>query len=186
MIKRNAISLLILAAMATSCSTVVAEKPVKIEPKIETDIKSSEQRTTALDAMRIMSKHLRSLKKFTVNASVSYDEVLLGGQKVLLSKNVDIRAEMPHKLWATSSNYYTHREFFFDGDTFTLYTENLGYYASFDMSTTDKLATIGQLVIKAQQKYDVEIPIADLFLWGTKADSSADVKEAIIVGIDQV
>ena len=89
MIKRNAISLLILAVMTTSCSTVVADKPVKNGPtKVVTDIKLSEERDTALQAMRNMSQYLRSLKKFTVNAVVSYDEVLPSGQKVLLTKNV--------------------------------------------------------------------------------------------------
>ena len=189
MTKRRALSLLMSTALIAGCSTVIADKPVNKKAQTvvqETNKEVSEERVTALQAMHNMSQYLRSLKKYTVNASVSFDEVLSDGQKVLLSKSVEIRAEMPYKLWAKSANHYSQREFFFNGDTFTLYTPNLGYYASFNMSTTGKLATIGQTIRKAKQEYDVEIPIADLFLWGTKADSSADVNEAIIVGIDQV
>ena len=200
MSKRNSISLLLSAGLIASCSTVVdkpvnsavitdksvnnaliADKSVNNEQNLVMDAQKAEEKATAIQAMHIMSKYLRSLKKFTVKADVSNDEVLPNGQKVLLDKSVEIRAEMPSRLWAKSSNMYTQREFYFDGQTFTLYTANLNYFASVDIP-----GTISQTIIKANKKYDIELPIADLFLWGTNADSSANVDEAIIVGIDQV
>lgn len=200
MTKRNAISLLLSAGLVVSCSTVVdkpvnntviadtpvnnavaVDKSVNDEQKLVMDAEKAEEKATAIEAMHIMSKYLRSLKKFSVNADVSFDEVLPNGQKVLLNKNVEIRADMPSKLWARSANKYTQREFFFNGQTFSLYTENLGYYASVDVP-----GTIGEAVVKANLKYDIEVPLVDLFLWGTKADSSADVDEAIIVGVEKV
>ena len=179
--KKNAIGLLLSAGLIAGCSSVVADKPSNDTQTLILNENAMEERATALQAMYEMSSYLRSLKKFTVKADVSFDEVLANRQKVLLSKTVDIRVEMPSKLWAKTSTEYTQREFYFDGQTFSLYTPSLGYYASVDMPMT-----IGQLVIQANKDYDVEIPIADLFLWGTKADSSAYVNEAIIIGVDQV
>ena len=178
--KKNAIGLLLAAGLIAGCSSVI-DKPSNDTQNLILNESAMEERATALQAMYEMSSYLRSLKKFTVKADVSFDEVLVNGQKVLLSKTVDIRAEMPSKLWAETSTQYAQREFYFDGQTFSLYTPSLGYYASADMPMT-----IGQLVIQASKNYDIEIPIADLFLWGTQADSSADVQEAIIVGVDQV
>ncbi|NOQ13892.1 MAG: DUF2092 domain-containing protein [Methyloprofundus sp.] len=184
---KNAISVLILAGVTASCSTVVTDKPVTYTPDSDSQnkrvaAKTVDEYATAIQAMDEMSSYLRSLKKFTVTADVSFDEVLDNGQKVLLDKLVDIRVEMPSKLWAKSSTYYNEKEFYFNGETFTLYTPNLGYFASFDMP-----ATIGQLAIKANQKYAIEIPIVDLFLWGTAADSSVTaVEEARIIGVDNV
>ena len=181
MTKGNVIGMLLSAGVIASCSTVVADKPIDNAQSLTITANAIEERETALQAMHEMARYLRSLKKFTVNADVSFDEVLDNGQKVLLSKTVDIRAEMPSKLWAKTETLYSQREFYFDGKTFTLYTPHLGYFASVDLPMTT-----GQMVIKANQKYDIEFPIVDLFLWGTKADSSSDVDEAIIVGIDQV
>ena len=179
--KQNALGLLLSTGLIASCGSVIADKPTNNAQNQIISESTLLERDTALQALYEMSRYLRSLEKFTVNANVSFDEVLTNGQKVLLSKIVDIRAEMPAKLWAKSGTHYSQREFFFDGETFTLYTPHLAYYASVNMPMT-----IGQLIIKANQDYDIEFPIADLFLWGTKADSSEDVDEAIIIGVDQV
>ncbi|NOR80431.1 MAG: DUF2092 domain-containing protein [Methyloprofundus sp.] len=200
MTRRNAISLLLSAGLTASCSTVadkpanstvtvdssvsnpvVTGKTINTEQNLAMDAKKAEEKATAIEAMQIMSSYLRSLDKFIVNADVSFDEVLPNGQKVLLNKTVQIKADMPSNLWAKSENQYSQREFYFNGQTFTLYTENLGYFASVDVP-----GTIGEAVIKANLKYDIEVPLVDLFLWGTTVDSSADVNEAIIVGVEKV
>lgn len=200
MTKRNAISLLLSAGLIASCSTVVdkpvystieadksvndavaADKSVKNEQNLVMGAKKAEEKATAIQAMHVMSKYLRSLKQYTLNADVSNDQVLANGQKVLLAKTVVIKTDMPSKLWSRSANLDTQREFFYDGQTFTLYTENLGYYASVDMP-----GTVGQLVIKANLEYGIQFPLVDLFLWGTKADSSVDIKEGMYAGLEQV
>lgn len=182
MTQKNSIGLLLSAGLIASCSSIIADKPINNNNQNVTHTKNEIlDRETALQAMHEMSSYLRTLKKFTVNADVSFDEILPNKQKVLLSKKVDIRAEMPSKLWAKTSTQYTQREFYFDGQIFSLYTPHLGYYASVNIPMTT-----GQLVIQANQEYDIEFPIVDLFLWGTKADTSSDVQEAIIVGVDQV
>lgn len=180
MTKRNAISLLVAAGLTAGCSTAV-DKAAENEPKRVLDAQAIEERATAIQAMHEMSTYLRSLQKFSVNADVSFDEVLDNGQKVLLNKAVEINVERPSKLWSRVTTEYSQREFYYDGDMFTIYTPDLGYFASFATP-----ATLGEVVKQAKNDYDIEVPIADLFLWGTTADASGDVDEAIIVGIDKV
>jgi len=176
MTRKNVLSLLLSAGLISGCSAVIADKSASTAQQVITDDKA-----LAIEAMNNMSTYLRTLKKFTVNVDSSSDEILANGQKVLINKTEEIKVERPSKLWAKSSTVYRQREFFFDGKTFTLYTPNLGYFASFEAPVT-----LGKLVTKAQQEFDIELPVADLFLWGTEADSIAGVDEATILGIDKV
>jgi len=173
MTRKKAISLLLSAGLIAGCSTVIADKAERTA--------QYDDKALALDAMNNMSAYLRSLKTFTVHVESHFDEFLPNGQKVMVSKKAEIKAELPSKLWAKSSTVYSEREFYFDGKTFTLYTPDVGYFASFAAP-----ATVGQLVLKVEQEFGVELPVADLFLWGTDADASASVEEATIVGIDKV
>jgi len=176
MTRKNALSLLLSAGLISGCSTVIADKSASTAQQAITDDK-----TLAIGAMNNMSTYLRTLKTFTVNVDSSSDEILANGQKVSINKTEQINVERPAKLWAKSSTVYSQREFYFDGKTFTLYTPNLGYFASFEAATT-----LGKLMLKAQELYDVEFPVADLFFWGTSADSTSSVDEATFLGIDKI
>lgn len=143
--------------------------------------KSTTEKALAISALEHMSEYLRSLDKFTVDAQVNIDEVLANGQKIQLTRSVEVVANPPSSLIAKSSSTYFEREFYFDGKTFTLYSPRLGFYASFDAP-----ATIAEVIVTAQEKYGVELPLADLFYWGTAADGVSDIDEALIVGVDKI
>ncbi len=134
-----------------------------------------------LKALDGMSRYLRSLDKFTIEADATYDEVLENGQKIQLSRSVHIKADMPSALWAKASSRYSNQEFFYNGKTFTISTPELGYYASFATSET-----VGKVIVAARDKYDIEMPLSDLFLWGSQHDTDRDVNEAFIVGVDTI
>jgi len=181
MIKKKSISLLIAAGLTASCSLVSADKTVAPEMTNIVDSQSINEKATALQAMSEMSEYLRSLKQFTVTTDISFDEVLDNGQKILLHKVAELSVEKPSKLRATVATEYTQREFYFDGDVFTIYTPELGYFASFSAP-----ATLKSLVQTAKADYDIDVPLADLFLWGAEGGPSLNVDEAMIVGIDKV
>lgn len=181
MIKKKSISLLIAAGLTTGCSLVGADKTVVPEVTNIVNIQSVNDKAVAIQAMYEMSEYLRSLKTFSVSADVSFDEVLGNGQKVLLNKTVEINTKLPSKLWAKVASEYSQREFYFDGSDFTIYTPELGYFASFSAPET-----VGRLVRQAKDDYDIDVPLADLFLWGTEADTTSSIGEAVIVGIDKV
>ena len=170
-----AIGLLLSGGLAAGGASVLAAEP-------EANAKSAiDERAVAIEALGNMSAYLRSLDKFSVHAQVNIDEVLENGQKLQLTKSVEIKADPPSSLWAKTSTMYSERDFYFDGKTFTLYSPLLGFYASFDAP-----ATIGEVVTRAQEQYGVEIPLADLFYWETDAGDVSAIDEARIVGIDRV
>ncbi|NOQ64742.1 MAG: DUF2092 domain-containing protein [Methyloprofundus sp.] len=198
MSRKNAISLLMSVGLISGCTSAV-DTPVNIanttidttaNPLSSTAVsvtnialttEEEAEKAVAIQAMNEMSHYLRSLKSFQVVADVSHTETIESGQTILLSKKVEIKAERPSKLWAKTSTHYEQKEFFFDGQTFSLYTPNLGYYTSFNAP-----GTVSQVVLNIKNKHDIDVPIVDLFLWGTAADDSIEVDRAVIVGVTQV
>ena len=56
------------------------------------------------------------------------------------------------------------RELVYDGKMVTLQAPAQKYYSTVEFS-----GTIGELIDQLEQKYGVQLPLSDLFLWGTPA-----------------
>ena len=135
----------------------------------------------AIEALSSMGKYLRSLKAFTVHGDTTIDEILDNGQKVQFGGAVDYRVQMPNRLRAEVRTDHKHREFFYDGKTITQYGPRMKYYASVAAP-----GTIAEALQMAEQKYDIDVPLSDLFLWGTDKSGIEDIKEAAYLGPAQV
>ncbi len=121
--------------------------------------------------------YLRAQKHFAVKANAVIDEVLLSGQKLQFASTVDYQFSSPDKLRASVRSDRKQRDYYFDGKTLTQVAPRNGYYASVPLP-----GTIGEAMIAVAQRYDVEIPLADLFLWGTPKGGLDDVTSALLVG----
>ena len=71
------------------------------------------------------------------------------------------------------------RELFYDGKTVTLYSPTQKYY-----STIESSDTIGALIERLEQRYGVELPLADLFRWGTPSAPLDRIESAMNAGQD--
>lgn len=133
----------------------------------------------AMDALTSMGKYLQSLKSFTVTSTISMDEVLLSGQKILVTGSSEITTEVPNHLRASSKIKEINRDvdYFYDGKIFTIYSNPDKYYATFDAPKT-----IRELLDIAEEDYNIEIPLRDLFLWGDERARVEDIKSAIFIG----
>jgi len=138
---------------------------------------AAERDTKAIEALSATGKYLRSLKSFAVHADTNIDQVLQNGQKVQFAGTLDYRVQMPNRLRAEVRTDRRHRDFIYDGKTLTQYAPRMKYYA-----TVAAPATIAQTLEMAEQKYDLDIPLADLFLWGTDQAGIEDIKDAAYFG----
>jgi hypothetical protein len=118
-----------------------------------------------IQALEKMGAFLRELRAFAIKADTTTDELLENGQKIQLSEVSDQRK----------------RHSFYDGKTFTLYGPRHGYYATFDAPPT-----LRELIDVAEQRYNVEFPLVDLFYWGTEQSGIRDIQSAIRVGPSKV
>jgi hypothetical protein len=131
----------------------------------------------AIQALTKMGAYLRTLKTFQVDAQVETDQVLEGGQKVQFAGVTNIVARLPDRLRVDVVNDRRNQLFLYDGKNFTLWARRVNYYA-----TVPVPPTIGQLVDLLAEKYDIEVPLVDLFYWGVKGVMTDGITAATDVG----
>lgn len=123
----------------------------------------------AIAALEKMGNYLRTVKVFRVRSKVTRDRVLDDGLLVQRDSKVDILAQLPSRLRIETTSAEKERMYFYDGKTFTMYGKRLRYYASVPAPDT-----VGKLADMLDEKYDLELPLEDLFWWGgEKADTNA-------------
>ena len=132
----------------------------------------------AMAALNRMGAYLRTLKAFQVKAVTTTDEVLDSGQAVQSASVVDALAVRPNRLRVEVTSDDKHRLFLYDGTNFTVFAQLINYYA-----TVPAPPTIGELADKLDDKYGIEIPLVDLFKWGTpQSEEEKLITSAIDVG----
>lgn len=136
---------------------------------------------TAIVALNKMGTYLRSLKAYEVRATTTQDDVLSTGQKAQFTGSQDVLIQQPNGLRAELTSEGQHRFMFYDGKNFTLYADGPGYYATVAVPST--LRELGDTL---QKKFAIEMPLRDLFLWGTDRASTKSIRSAVDLGPTQV
>lgn len=131
----------------------------------------------AVDAVKKMGAYLRSLKVFQVQGDITHDDVLDDGLIVQSSSKVDMLAVKPDRMRVEVTSDERQRLYLYDGKTFTAWGRLTNYYA-----TVPAPPTIAELFQQVQEKYDIELPLIDLFKWGTNEDDINKIKTAIDAG----
>ena len=150
--------------------TVVAHGEVAVDTTTELD-------EDALAALDRMGSYLRTLKDFQLKADVVTEDVRTDGQKVQIIRSVDLVARRPDRLFAEIANDRQRRLFFYDGKNFSLYAPRPQFYA-----TVAAPPTIEKLADDLEDKYDIELPLVDLFRWGTPESDVKAIRSAIDLG----
>ena len=128
-----------------------------------------------------MGAYLQTLKRFQVSTELTGERVLADGQKLQHTATADMDVERPNKIRAVMKSARSEREIIYDGKTVTLYTPAQKYY-----STVEFTETIGSLIGKLEDRYGVELPMSDLFLFGTPAAPLDKLESAMNAGQDFV
>ena len=147
-------ALALLAALG-SCAAVAAEggagdKSPAVEP-------------AAIEALEAMSAYLRTLDSFSIKAEASADAVLDDGQKVQFDRDLTIDYAKGEGLKVDAVSPIRHLTYFYDYKHLTLFSPDLRYYAS-----TEAQPTIAKTLDEVSARYGIEMPLADLFYWGTE------------------
>lgn len=133
----------------------------------------------AIQALKDMGTYLQTLKRFGVSTELTGERVLKDGQKLQHTAKADLRVVRPEKLRARMTSARGERELVYDGKKVTLYTPAQKYY-----STVELAGTVGDLIGRLEDKYGVEVPLADLFRWGTPAAPVDKMESAMNAGQD--
>ncbi|MGH7677825.1 MAG: DUF2092 domain-containing protein [Gemmatimonadaceae bacterium] len=142
--------------LAQSTRATPTTRPADTAPAID---------TAATNALRRMGAYLRTLTAFQIEADVTTEEVLRDGEKVTFQNHVQLVASRPNKLRVELTSDQKHRLFVYDGKNFSLFAPRQKFY-----STIDAPSTINDLATLLEEKYDVNLPLVDLFRFGSSDD----------------
>jgi hypothetical protein len=131
----------------------------------------------ALAALDAMGAFLRNQKNLHVTGEMTTDDVIGQNQKVQYSGTVELMVRRPDGMRANINSDRKTEQVFYDGKKFTVFQPKLGYYASFDAPPT-----LAGLVDVAEKRYGLDLPLVDLFAWGTERSRPQDIISATKVG----
>jgi hypothetical protein len=132
---------------------------------------------TAIQALSDMGAQLQALKRFQVSTELTGEVVLASGQKLQHTAKADMKVVRPNKLRAVMVSANSSRELIYDGKTVTLWTPALKYY-----STVNFEDTLGGLIERLEERYGMQLPMEDLFRWGTPAAPFDKIESAMNAG----
>jgi hypothetical protein len=135
----------------------------------------------AISALQKMGEFLRNQQAFYVQARATTDDLLPSGQKVQFAGTVDLRVRRPDRMRMDIAGDRRNERIYYDGKTFTVYGERVGYYATFPAPPT-----LAELKDVLEKRYAVDLPLADLFYWGTDRDGTSAIQAATRVGASNV
>jgi hypothetical protein len=131
----------------------------------------------AIDAVKKMAAYLHTLKSYQIIDDVTQDDVLEDGLIVQSTSKVDYLLARPNRMRIEVTSDDRHRLYLYDGKNFTVWARLVNYYA-----TVPAPPTIGELFEKVTDKYDIELPLYDLYNWGNKDEDINKIKTAVDVG----
>ena len=162
-----ALSLAAPAANAQTATTTAPPQPANpVDP-------------ASIQALKDMGAYLQTLKRFGVSTEVTGERVLADGQKLQHTATADLDVERPSRIRALMRSARSQRELIYDGATVVLYTPAQKFYSTVEFS-----GTIGELIGRLEEKYGVQIPLSDLFVWGTPAAPLDKIDSAMNAGQD--
>ena len=133
----------------------------------------------SIQALKDMGAFLQTLKRFHVSTEATGERVLADGQKLQHVATAEMDVDRPNRLRAVIRSARSHREIIYDGKTVTFYTPAQKYYSTVEFSEP-----IGGLIDKLEQRYGVQLPLQDLFLFGTPIARLDKIESAMNAGQD--
>jgi hypothetical protein len=107
---------------------------------------------------------------------VTDEDVLRDGQKLQFGGTIDIRARRPDRFKISTTSAAKNREIFYDGKSLTIFAPSNSMYASFAAPPTIK-----ETIDKAQSKFAIELPLADLFTWDSDKEQDKRLTSGFLV-----
>jgi hypothetical protein len=135
----------------------------------------------AVAALRRMGQHLMTLRSFEIQTTISMEYVLENDQKVLIGGTSRYRVRRPDRLRVDLTTDVLDRIFQYDGKQLVVTAPKEKYFARLDAKPT-----VRETLAWVAQTFGVEVPLADLFDWGTPQADESELREGFRVGMARI
>jgi hypothetical protein len=162
--------------------TTVAQATTEAAETPEAEAAPAEDATAdAIEALQKMGDELMSLQEIAIRVDATLEQVMDSGQKIEFGGTVIYRIRRPDRLRADIETDTGSSSWYYDGKTLTLWTPSKGFYGR-----ADAKPTIRETIEWAEDTYGLEVPLADLFDWGTERAPIEEIREAFLVGLARI
>ena len=156
------------ASAQAQAPPALAAKPPALDPE-------------SIAALKRMGRYLVSLRSFEIAATISIEYVLDNNQKILIGGTSRYRVRRPDRLRIDLSTDVVDRIFQYDGKDLVVTAPKENYFARLEAKPT-----VRETLAWAAQTFGIEVPLADLFDWGTADAPEGDIREGFFVGKSRV
>ena len=132
----------------------------------------------AREVVRRACDYLQSLDRFSVAVEISYDEVLAAGHKLQYNRAGRLLVERPDRFRFESESDKGYRTAWYDGQSLTIYDEDLNVYAMFEAPDTID-ATLDLIAERG-----IVLPLDDLLYSQPCAGLGEHVQSGYYVGLN--
>lgn len=160
----------------TGVPLALAAPPEQMEDRAATTIDPA-----ATAALSAMGKYLAGLNSFELTARTTIEVALKDGHQVEIGGLVHYWVKRPDRVRIDSETDTVSRQYFFDGKTFTVVAPLHGYFAQ-----TAGKGSIGETLAAAADTLNIEVPLADLFAWGTPQTPLKEFDRGFYVGTAKI
>jgi len=133
----------------------------------------------AIEALKNMGAYLLTLRRFEVSTELTGEKVLADGQKLQHTATAEMDVERPNKIHVVMKSARTQRQLVYDGKTISLYTPAQKVYGTLAFN-----GTLDKLINLLEEKYGMQIPLEDLFRFGTPDAPLDKFESAMYAGQD--
>lgn len=123
----------------------------------------------ATQAIQRMAAYLKTLTTFQLTSVASNELVLDDGQKLQTNGTVKYKVRRPDGFVINSAWDRKGREYVYDGKKLSVYAPDLGFYGQ-----APAPPTIRRTLQEVDDKYGIQLPLADLFNWGEAGGEGLD------------
>jgi hypothetical protein len=124
-----------------------------------------------------MGQNLAALKSFDIMATISMEYVLDNNQKISVGGTSRYRVRRPDRLRIDLSTDVLDRVFQYDGKDLVVTAPKEKFFARLQGKPT-----VRETLAWAAQTFGIEVPLADLFDWGTADPPEPELREGFLVG----
>jgi hypothetical protein len=135
----------------------------------------------AIELLKQMAAYVGSAEQFTFHADVTFDHVLPSGQKLQFAATEDVALQRPNGLYVEWSGDLGDRQFWYDGNTVTLYDPATPFYAS-EPAPSDIDAMLNQLL----PQLDFSPPLADFLYRDPYGSGRGNIQFGFYLGLNAV
>jgi hypothetical protein len=135
----------------------------------------------AMATLRSMSDYLKTLKTFRINSDVSRDEIVDSNMKIQKSASNEISVQLPDRLHAHIAADEQDLQFFYDGQTLTLYDTKGKHYA-----VAPTPPTVAGTLDAIRARYGIVFPLADFIYMSADENLLQNITEAGYIGTSRI